>query len=65
MSTYTGTADGSDRAKAIVAVFAVHAALAAAILTGLNVKVVSQAVDLESTVVVKACVFSGRLSSVT
>ncbi len=45
MSTYTGTTDGSDRAKAIVAVFAVHAALAAAILTGLNVKVVSQAVE--------------------
>lgn len=45
MSSYRGTADGPDRAKAAVAVIAVHAALAFVILTGLNVKIVSQAVE--------------------
>lgn len=45
MSSYQGTADRPDRAKAIAAVVAVHAALAFVILTGLNVKMVSQAVD--------------------
>jgi hypothetical protein len=45
VSTYRGTADRPDRAKAIVAVIAVHAALAAVILTGLNVRVVSAAVE--------------------
>jgi protein TonB len=50
MSSYIGTADrpGPDRAtraKAIVAVVAVHAALAAVILTGLNVRMVSRAVE--------------------
>lgn len=45
MSSYRGTAEGPDRAKAIAAVVAVHAALAAVILTGLNVQMVSQAVE--------------------
>lgn len=50
MSTYSGTADRPDRAKAIAAVIAVHAALAAIILTGLNVRLVSQAVERLTTV---------------
>lgn len=45
MASYTGTADRADRAKAIAAVIAVHAALAVAILTGLNVRMVSRAVE--------------------
>jgi protein TonB len=45
MSSYTGTADRPDKAKAIAAVIAVHAALAAMILTGLNVRVVTAAVE--------------------
>ena len=45
MSSYTGTANRPDRAKAIAAVVAVHLGLAAAILTGLNVRMVSQAVE--------------------
>ncbi|HET9813086.1 MAG TPA: TonB family protein [Sphingomicrobium sp.] len=45
MSSYRGTAEGPDRAKAIVAVIAVHALLAAGILTGLNVRIVSAAVE--------------------
>lgn len=54
MSSYRGTADrpGFDqvsRAKAIAAVAAVHAALAFAMLTGLNVRVVSNAVERLST----------------
>jgi protein TonB len=50
VSSYTGTADRPDRAKAIAAVVAVHVALAAAILTGLNVQVVSQAVERLTTI---------------
>jgi len=45
LSSYQGTADRPDRAKAIAAVVAVHAALAFVILTGLNVRMVQQAVD--------------------
>lgn len=45
MTSYTGTANHPDRAKAIAAVAAVHVALAAAILTGLNVQMVKQAVE--------------------
>src|SRR6185369_7294804 len=45
MSSYTGTANQPDRAKAIGAVIAVHAGLATIILAGLNVRMVSQAVD--------------------
>ena len=42
MSSYRGTAEGTDQAKAITAVVAVHLALAFVILTGLNVRVVSR-----------------------
>ena len=45
MSSYRGTADGPDRAKAMVAVAAVHVALAFIILSGLRVPIVSQAVE--------------------
>jgi len=45
MSSYTGTADRPDRAKAIAAVIAVHVALGAMILTGLNVRMVGQVVE--------------------
>lgn len=45
MSSYRGTADGRDQAKAILAVVAVHAALAFVILSGLNVRNVSAAVE--------------------
>ena len=45
MSTYQGTAAPPDRAKAIAAVVAVHAALAFVILSGLNVRVVGEAVE--------------------
>ena len=45
MSSYTGPADRPDKAKAIAAVIAVHAALAAIILSGLNVRMVNQAVE--------------------
>lgn len=45
MSSYEGTADRPDRAKAIAAVIAVHGALAFVLLSGLNVKMVSQAVE--------------------
>src|SRR3954469_22301139 len=45
MSSYLGTADRPDQAKALVAVVAVHAALAAIILTGLNARFVSHAIE--------------------
>lgn len=45
MSTYRGTADRPDQAKAIAAVIAVHVALAAIILSGLNVRMVNAAVE--------------------
>ena len=45
MSSYRGTADRPDQAKAAVAVIAVHAALAFVILSGLHVSIVSEAVD--------------------
>jgi protein TonB len=49
MSSYTGTADRPDQAKAITAVVAVHIALAAAILSGLNVRMVGHAVEVLKT----------------
>jgi protein TonB len=49
MSSYQGTADRPDKAKAIAAVIAVHAALAFVILTGLNVRTVSQTVQALKT----------------
>ena len=42
MSSYRGTADRPDKAKAIVATIVANAALAAAILAGLNVQIVRQ-----------------------
>lgn len=45
MSSYQGSARPPDRAKAVAAVIAVHAALAFIILSGLNVRAVSQAVE--------------------
>jgi protein TonB len=45
LSSYRGTADPPDKVKAIAAVIAVHAALAFAIFTGLNVDMVKGAVE--------------------
>ena len=45
MSSYRGTADSQSRAKAAVAALVVNAALAAVILSGLNVRMVSHAVE--------------------
>jgi len=53
MSSYTGTAERPDKAKAIAAVAAVHAALAAAILSGLNVSTVREAVERMTTIDVR------------
>jgi len=53
MSSYRGTADRPDQAKAIAGVVAVHAALAAAILSGLSVPVVKQAVERLTTIDIK------------
>ena len=50
MSSYRGTADQPDKAKAIAAVVAVHVALAFIILSGLNVKMVSRAVEQLTTI---------------
>jgi len=49
MSSYRGAAEPQARAKAIVAVIAVHAALAVIIVSGLNVRFVSHAVERLST----------------
>jgi protein TonB len=53
VSSYRGTADRPDRAKAIAAVVAVHAALAFVILSGLNVRKVSEAVDQLTTISIR------------
>jgi protein TonB len=45
LSSYQGSADRPDQAKAVAAVIAVHAALAFLILSGLNVKIMRQAVE--------------------
>jgi protein TonB len=50
MSSYRGTADRPDKAKAIAAVVLVHVALATAILTGLNVHTVRRAVEQLTTI---------------
>lgn len=50
MAYYTGTVTRPDRAKAIAAVVAVHAALALVILTGLNVSTVREAVQRMTTI---------------
>jgi protein TonB len=53
MATYAGTATRPDRAKAILAVIAVHIALAFVILTGLSVGVVRQAVERLTTITIQ------------
>ena len=54
MSSYQGRAGSPERAKAIAAVVAVHAALAFLILSGLNVKKVSQAAQqLTTTILIR------------
>jgi protein TonB len=53
VSSYRGTANRPDRAKAIAAVVAVHVALAFIILSGLNVQVVGQAVERLTTIDIK------------
>lgn len=50
MSSYRGTADRPDQAKAIAAVVAVHAALAFIILSGLSVGAIRSAVESLTTV---------------
>jgi len=50
---YRGSADRQDRAKAVAAVLLVHAALAAAILSGLDVRVVRGAVERMTTIEVR------------
>ena len=45
MSSYRGTSDRPDQAKAAIAVIAVHVALAFVILSGLHVSIVGEAVD--------------------
>jgi protein TonB len=50
VSSYLGTADRPDRAKAIAAVVAVHVALAFVILSGLSVSTVRQAVERMTTI---------------
>jgi protein TonB len=50
VSSYRGTADRPDRVKAIAAVVAVHAALSFIILSGLNVRMVSRAVEEMTTI---------------
>lgn len=52
MSSYRGTAEGPDKARAIAAVVAVHAALAFIILSGLDVRNVRQAVDRLTTIAI-------------
>lgn len=52
MSSYTGHSNRPDRVKAITAVAGVHLALAAVILTGLNVDTVRRAVETMTTIAV-------------
>lgn len=49
MSSYLGTSDRPDQAKAIAAVVAVHIALGAIILTGLNARFVAHAIETLKT----------------
>ena len=52
MSSYRGTADRPDQLKAGAGVIAVHVALAAVILTGLNVETMRRAVETMTTIAV-------------
>ncbi len=53
MASYTGTSDGPDRAKALIAVVAIHTALAAIILSGLDVSNVRQTVEQMTTIAIR------------
>jgi periplasmic protein TonB len=53
MSSYRGTADRPDQAKAVAAVVAVHVALAFIILTGLNVRMARQVAQHLTTIDIK------------
>jgi periplasmic protein TonB len=53
MSSYRGSANRQDRAKAITAVVAVHVALAAVILSGLNVRSIGHTIDQMTTIDVR------------
>ena len=50
MGSYSGTPDTPERTKALAGVIVVHAALAAIILTGLNVHTVRRAVEHMTTI---------------
>lgn len=52
MGSYRGTADRAERVGAVAAVAAVHVALAFIILTGLNVRTVTRAVERITTIVI-------------
>lgn len=53
MSSYRGNAERPDQAKAVAAVIAVHVALAAMIIAGLNVHMVSKVVEQLTTIDVR------------
>lgn len=53
MSSYRGTADRPDQAKAIAAVVAVHAALAFVILSGIEVRNAREAVERMTTIAIE------------
>jgi protein TonB len=53
LSSYRGTADGPDQARAIAAVVAVHVVLAFIILSGLNVRTVRHAAEQMTTIVIQ------------
>ena len=54
VSSYRGTSDRPDQAKAITAVVAVHVALAFIILSGLNVSMVRRAVEQMTTIDIRS-----------
>ena len=53
LSSYRGSADRPDQAKAIAAVVAIHAVLAFVILSGLDVRTVRQAVESMTTIAIE------------
>jgi protein TonB len=53
MPSYRGTADRPDQAKAVAGVVAVHILLALVILSGLNVRAVSRAVEQLTTIAIR------------
>ena len=52
MSSYQGTADRPDRAKAIAAVLVVHAVIAFIIVSGLNVQMARRAIERLTTITI-------------